>query len=86
MRAELCVSLTTAAFCLAVAGAAATPASSAPPGTGCPVGFQLEPESILGGSTGQVIDLNNDDLICIRPLPAPPFPEGAFVFTDNVVP
>ena len=86
MRAKLRVSLTAAAFCVAVAGAAATPASSAPPGTGCPVGFELEPESILGGFTGKVIDLNNDDLICTRPLPAPPFPESAFVFMDNVVP
>ena len=35
---------------------------------------------------GKVIDLNDDDLICTRPLPAPPFAEGAFVFMDNVVP
>lgn len=86
MRAKLRVSLTAAALCLAAAGAAATPASSAPPGAGCPVGFELEEESILGGYTGKVIDLNDDDLICTRPLPAPPFAEGAFVFMDNVVP
>ena len=80
--------LSIAAVVVAVAGwgAAATPAGAVP-GTGCPPGFQLEPESILGeGFVGQVVDLNNDDLFCIRFLSGGNIPPGAFVFIDNVVP
>jgi hypothetical protein len=81
------VALAIAVVALAVAGSAAAPASGGPPGTGCPPGFQLEPESILGeGFVGKVVDVNNDDLICIRFLTGGNIPEGAFVFIDNVVP
>ena len=81
------VSLATAVAALAIAGSAAAPASGGPPGAGCPPGFQLEPESILGeGFVGKVVDVNNDDLICIRFLSGGNIPQGTFVFIDNLVP
>jgi hypothetical protein len=78
--------VTTFSMALAVVGAAA-PAGASVPNSGCPTGFDLVSTSILGENfSGQLIDLNNDELMCIRFLPSPPFPEGSFVFIDNTTP
>jgi hypothetical protein len=58
-------------------------ASAAPPGTGCPPGFQLVHTSIFGDDpiSGKIVDLHGDEMVCLRFLR----PGGA-VFFDNVVP
>jgi hypothetical protein len=66
-----------AAIALMTAGGA----SAAPRGAGCPPGFELVDQSILGDFTGKIIDLHGDELICIRRLQP-----GFDVFFDNVVP
>jgi hypothetical protein len=56
------------------------------PNSGCPVGFELAPVSVLGsGFTGVITDVNNDEMICIKTLNGPGFP-GAFIFIDNTTP
>jgi hypothetical protein len=68
-----------------VAAAATSAAAVGPPTGGCPVGFDLYPESVLsqyplGGLQGA--DLNGDDQTCIKWLDTP----TELVFVDNVVP
>jgi hypothetical protein len=79
---RLIVALTTALVAVVASGASA----GAAPGTGCPPHFELKPESFLGeGFVGKVVDVNNDNLLCIGFLPGEQN-EGVFVFIDNVVP
>jgi hypothetical protein len=71
---------------LAVLGAGGTAGASVP-NSGCPTGFELAPTSIIGpGSSGQVIDLNNDQMICVKFISNPGIPPGSFIFIDNTTP
>ena len=57
-------------------------ASPAPPGAGCPTGFERVHKSFLGENfTGKIVDVHGDELICIKRLRP-----GGGVFIDNVVP
>jgi hypothetical protein len=79
--------VTTFSMALAAVVGAAAPAGASVPNSGCPTGFERVSTSILGENfSGQLIDLNNDELMCIRFLPSPPFGEGSFVFIDNTTP
>jgi hypothetical protein len=56
------------------------------PNAGCPVGFELAPVTVLGPNfSGQVTDVNNDEMICIKTLKGSGFP-GDFIFIDNTTP
>lgn len=74
------------ALMTALVAVAASASAGAAPGTGCPPGFELKPESFLGeGFVGKVVDVNNDDMFCIRYITGGNNPPGTFVFIDNVV-
>lgn len=68
-----------AAMVLMMAGGA----SAAPPGTGCPPGFERVHISIFGEDpiSGKIVDLHGDELVCVKTLRP-----GFGVFFDNVVP
>jgi hypothetical protein len=61
-------------------------AGAAVPNSGCPTGFELAPTSIIGNPTGQIIDLNNDQMVCIKFVTNPALPPGSFIFIDNTTP
>jgi len=60
-------------------------ATAAPPNTGCPVGYQLQPISFLNPSfTGIADNVNHDGKICARPQQTP---RGIhFSIMDNTAP
>ncbi len=78
MKRLLGVASLVAATALMTAGGT----SAAPPGKGCPPGFQPVHISIFGDDvSGKIVDLHGDEMVCLRILRP-----GFDVFFDNVVP
>ncbi len=72
--------LTLASVALMTALMTAGNASAAPPGAGCPPGFELTRLG-PGEISGKIIDLHGDEMVCLKVIRP-----GYGVFFDNVVP